>query len=116
MLTRRLTALTEAGFLKRRRYCERPPRDEYVLTARGRDFQPVLIALMTFGNRHFAEDGIRVQMIDTSTGRPADPVLVDRHTGRPLQAPDYVMAAGPAATENTHARIARSSRAKEVLA
>lgn len=29
-LTRRLGMLVEAGLLERRRYCERPPRDEYV--------------------------------------------------------------------------------------
>ena len=38
MLTRRLTALTDAGLLERRRYSERPPRDEYVLTERGAAF------------------------------------------------------------------------------
>eukprot|EP01037_Dinobryon_pediforme_P001800 gene1800-1830_t len=92
MLTRRLATLVEAGLLERRRYCERPPRDEYVLTPRGRDFQPVLIALMAFGNRHFADEGIRVQMIDTETGLPADPILVDRNTGKPIQAPNHVMA------------------------
>ena len=46
MLTRRLAALVEAGLLERRRYSERPPRDEYVLTERGRDFKPVLVALV----------------------------------------------------------------------
>src|SRR3954469_18978997 len=46
MLTRRLNALVEAGFLERRRYRERPPRDEYLLTERGRDFRPVLIAML----------------------------------------------------------------------
>ena len=39
MLTRRLNALVAAGLLERRRYNEHPPRDEYVLTARGRDFR-----------------------------------------------------------------------------
>src|SRR5438874_4858393 len=65
MLTRRLDALVEAGLLERRRYSERPPRDEYVPTARGRDFRPVLIALMAWGNRHFAPEGASVQLIDT---------------------------------------------------
>ena len=57
MLTRRLAALVEAGLLERRRYSERPPRDEYVLTERGRDFKPVLIALVAFGKKHFAAPG-----------------------------------------------------------
>ena len=39
MLTRRLAALVESGLLERRRYSERPPRDEYLLTERGRDFR-----------------------------------------------------------------------------
>ena len=57
MLTRRLAALVEAGLLERRRYSERPPRDEYVLTERGHDFKPVLIALVAFGKKHFGAPG-----------------------------------------------------------
>jgi DNA-binding HxlR family transcriptional regulator len=54
ILTDRLGRLVEAGFLERRRYSERPPRDDYVLTPRGRDFQPVMDALYGFGERNFA--------------------------------------------------------------
>jgi DNA-binding HxlR family transcriptional regulator len=54
MLSRRLTALVECGLLERRRYSEHPPRDEYVLTNAGRDFQPVIAALYTWGQQHFA--------------------------------------------------------------
>ncbi len=60
MLSRRLAALVEAGLLEKRRYNERPPRDEYVLTDRGRDFKPVLVALVAFGKRHFAAPGRKV--------------------------------------------------------
>ena len=107
MLTRRLDALVEAGLLERRRYSERPPRDEYVLTGRGRDFRPVLLAFMAWGNRHLAPEGVSVQLVDAATGRPAEPVLVDRATGRPLDGPDFIMAAGPAATERTRERMRR---------
>lgn len=100
MLSRRLAALVEAGMLERRRYSERPPRDEYVLTKRGRDFQGVLVALMAFGNRHFAPEGVSVQVVDAVTGEPADPVLVDRRTGRPLVEPDFMVAPGPAASDH----------------
>src|SRR5271170_2184598 len=89
MLTRRLTALVDAGLLERRRYSEHPPRDEYVLTNRGRDFRPVLLSLLAWGNRHFAPEGPSVEIVHTATGRPADPVLVDRHTGLPIDGPDY---------------------------
>ena len=89
ILTRRLKALVTAGLLERRRYCERPPRDEYVLTDRGRDFRPVMLSLMTWGNRHFAPEGPHVQVVDAVTGEPADAVLVDRKTGRLIDGPDF---------------------------
>src|SRR5260221_7479344 len=57
ILTRRLDALVEAGLLERRRYSERPPRYEYVLTARGRDFRPVVVALFARGNKNFTHQG-----------------------------------------------------------
>ena len=81
MLTRRLNALVDAGLLERQRYSERPPRDEYLPTARGRDFRPVLIALLAWGNKHFAPEGASVQLVDTATGAAVDPIMVDRATG-----------------------------------
>ncbi|MEU3979165.1 helix-turn-helix domain-containing protein [Streptomyces sp. NPDC026672] len=51
-LALRLRKLEETGVVERRRYCERPPRDEYVLTAMGQDLTPVLGALRTWGERH----------------------------------------------------------------
>lgn len=89
ILTRRLKALVSAGLLERRRYCERPPRDEYVLTERGRDFRPVMLSLMNWGNRHFAPEGPVVELVHADTGQAADPVLVDRRTGLPVDGPEY---------------------------
>ena len=104
MLTRRLKALVEAGLLERRRYSERPPRDEYVLTQAGRDFRPVLWALLAWGNKHFAPEGPSVVIADSRTGEQADPVLVDRNSGRPLATPAFRSAAGPAADARTRRR------------
>lgn len=112
MLTRRLAALVEAGMLERRRYSEHPPRDEYVPTARGRDFRPVLLALLAWGNRHFAPEGASVVLRDTHTGVLADPILVDRVTGRPITEADHALAAGPAAPERTRRRYARISESR----
>jgi DNA-binding HxlR family transcriptional regulator len=89
MLTRRLNALVEAGLMERRRYSERPPRDEYVLTQRGRDFRPVLLAMLAFGNKHFPPDDREVVIVNTETGQPVDPVLVDPATGRRVDGPGY---------------------------
>jgi DNA-binding HxlR family transcriptional regulator len=111
MLTRRLNALVEAGLLERRRYSERPPRDEYVLTERGRDFRPVLWALLAWGNKHFAPEGRSVVIVDAATGAEAEPVLVDRASGRPLVEPAFRAAAGPAAGETTRRRYATGGAA-----
>jgi DNA-binding HxlR family transcriptional regulator len=113
MLTRRLNALVESGMLERSRYSERPPRDEYLLTERGRDFRPVLWALLAWGNRHFAPEGASVVIVDGETGVIAEPVLVDAVSGRRLTAPPFRAAAGPAADEQIrqrHGTVARSPR------
>jgi DNA-binding HxlR family transcriptional regulator len=89
MLTRRLSALVESGLLERRAYSEHPPRYEYLLTERGRDFRPVLWALIAWGNRHFAPEGPSVVVVDTKTGETADPVLVDRRTGKVMAEPAF---------------------------
>ena len=107
MLSRRLSALVEAGMLEKHRYSERPPRDEYLLTARGRDFRTVLFALLAFGNRHFAPEGASVVLVDAASGAPAEPVLIDRNSGRELIEPDFKVVAGPAATTRLHQRLAR---------
>ena len=77
------------------------------LTPRGADFRPVLIAMLAWGNRHFTPDGVSVQIVNAATGEPAEPVMIDRRTGRVLEAPDYVVTTGPAATDGTRARLAR---------
>src|ERR1700749_1646714 len=96
ILTRRLNALVESGLLERRAYSEHPPRYEYVLTERGRDFRPVLWTLIAWGNEHFAPEGESVMIVDTATGERAEPLLVDRRSGRPLQAPEFMVTPGPA--------------------
>lgn len=108
MLTRRLGALVEEGLMVRRQYSERPPRFEYVLTDAGRDFEPVLWAMLAWGNRHFAPEGVAVQLVDVTTGNAVDPVMVDRVTGVPLATRRHVPSPGPAATEGLRDRLSKA--------
>jgi DNA-binding HxlR family transcriptional regulator len=85
ILARRLKALTDAGLLEKRSYSEHPPRDEYLITAAGRDFLPVLQAIGAWGRRHNGE-GPLSHLVDAETGEPVDPVVIDRATGAPLGA------------------------------
>lgn len=104
ILTSRLKSLVDSGLMEKRRYSERPPRDEYHLTARGRDFRPVVQALLAWGNQHFAPEGESVVIVNTETGEQAEPTMVDRRSGRPLSDPVFTNAAGPAANERIRRR------------
>jgi DNA-binding HxlR family transcriptional regulator len=52
ILTERLKRLERWGLVERRRYQQRPPRDEYVITVRGYDLLPVLRELIRWGKQH----------------------------------------------------------------
>jgi DNA-binding HxlR family transcriptional regulator len=116
ILTRRLGGLVDAGLLERRRYSERPPRYEYILTDMGRDFRPVIVAMFAWGNRHFAPEGASVLLVNKKTQRAADPVLVDRKSGRPVNEHDFVFTAGPAASERTRRRYSMADQKKSFAA
>ncbi len=94
MLTRRLASLVAAGMLERRPYSLRPPRDEYLLTERGREFRTVLLALLAFGQRHFPADEGGAWLVDDRTGATVEPALVDRRTGEQLTEPHYRIVRG----------------------
>ncbi len=109
MLTKRLNGLVESGLLERRQYNERPPRDEYILTERGRDFRPVLWSLLAWGNKHFAPEGHSVVIVDRETGALADPVLTDRISGKPMTSETFQSRPGPAADERTLSKHRRAA-------
>jgi DNA-binding HxlR family transcriptional regulator len=105
-LTRRLNSLVEGDLLQRKLYNEKPPRHDYVLTEVGRSFRPVLLMLVAWGNENFAPEGRSIDLADPSTGRPIDPILIDKETGRPLSEGVSVVA-GPAAGGAIRRRLDR---------
>lgn len=90
-LTRRLHDLIESGLVERRAYSEKPPRYDYLLTERGRDFRPVVLMLMKFGNKHFAPNGTRIQLFDERHDQPVDLVLTDGNTGKRINFLDHTV-------------------------
>src|SRR3984893_8436798 len=57
ILAPRLDGFVSAGLMQTRRYSEHPEHHEYVLTDKGRDLQPVVIALTEWGDRWAAPQG-----------------------------------------------------------
>jgi DNA-binding HxlR family transcriptional regulator len=97
-LTSRLKRLVENGLLERRQYQEHPPRSEYVLTELGRSLRPVIVVLAAWGNSRLGASERSMVLVDADTGVEADPVVVDRTTGRRVDGPEFVFTAGPAAS------------------
>ena len=71
ILAERLKRLERCGLVERRRYQERPPRDEYVLTQRGHDLLPVLRELIAWAQRHVPGVALKPPATVTIAPRPA---------------------------------------------
>ncbi len=80
MLTNRLETLTEEKLLEKRRYSDRPPRDEYILTEAGRDYLPILYMIAAWGQKHRGE-GKLARFLDAETGIEIKPVAIDAVSG-----------------------------------
>lgn len=82
VLQARLDSFVEAGIMRRHRYSEQPELYEYLLTEKGRDLAPALIALSQWGDTYAAPDGppmlyshadcdssVRVELVCDTCGR-----------------------------------------------
>jgi len=104
-LAARLKHLTQHGIVEKCRYQERPPRDEYRLTAKGRDLWKVSVALREWGDRWDATGfgSPTVETIDRETGRPLILALVDAETGAAVPWDRIQFRPGPGADDSAHA-------------
>lgn len=108
-LADRLRHLEASGLVIRRPYQERPPRDEYALTPKGRDFWVTVNALREWGDRwgaHGAE-GPPLELIDVGSGRRLRLALVDAGTGACVAPERAVARAGPGADALVAYRLSR---------
>ncbi len=83
-LTQRLERLVEEGMMERRQYHERPPRYEYLLTEKGRDFFPVIAAMMRWGDRWLADGDPPLRLRHMTCGKVTTPTVVCSVCGEPL--------------------------------
>ncbi len=83
VLTQRLKRLVKEGMFERRRYADRPPRFEYLITAKARAFFPVLAAMMRWGDEWLFEAS-PIELYDRHTGKTLKPLVVDEVTKQPI--------------------------------
>lgn len=100
-LAARLKHLEASGIIARARYQERPPRDEYRLTPKGRDLWKVSVALREWGDRWDASGYGQptVETVDRETGRPLVLALVDAETGIAVPPARVQLRPGPGADD-----------------
>lgn len=101
-LAARLKHLEAGGIVERVRYQDRPPRDEYRLTPKGRDLWKVSVALREWGDRWDASGYGQptVETIDRETGRPLTLALVDTETGIAVPPARVALRPGPGADDS----------------
>jgi DNA-binding HxlR family transcriptional regulator len=88
LLSRRMRELVAAGVVERRRYQDRPPRFDFVLSEKGLDLWPVVIALRGWGERWTkrARGAALITLTHRACGHTIEPVLACPDCGEPLNA------------------------------
>jgi DNA-binding HxlR family transcriptional regulator len=98
VLTDRLNTLVDRGILERVPYQQRPLRNEYRLTPKGRELMPILLALMQWGDRYTTDESgpprvayheecggrTEVKVVCTECGHAVEPYEVTTRAAVPV--------------------------------
>jgi len=111
-LANRLKRLEAQGLVERLRYTERPPRDEYRLTEKGRDFWKVTTALREWGDRWDVTGygAPTMKIVDRDSGREVRLALVDPQSGRAVPRTRVELRPGPGAGDSVRALLDRLNK------
>lgn len=102
LLAARLKRLETMGVLQRRPYQQRPLRHEYRLTASGKAFAPVLLAMQDWSQHNLpSQEPMPFAFVTRDTGSRVDPVLTDKNTGQELNHRTVLMVPSQAAPADT---------------
>ncbi len=109
VLQSRLERLQEHGVIERHPYQQRPLRYEYLLTEKGLDLWPTIVALMKWGDRYTPpEGGPAVIVTHRDCGGTVDEHRICERCGARLKARDAVGLPGPGAGDD-HPLVVRAS-------
>ena len=104
ILTDRLATLVEHDVLERR-------GDEYVPTRKGVEANPVLVALLQWGDAHAAPDGPPRVLVHARCGHDADPRLQCAHCNEEIRPGELRVRPGPGANERQRGEPVLPARA-----
>jgi DNA-binding HxlR family transcriptional regulator len=95
ILATRLGGFVAAGLMERRRYSDHPEHYEYVLTGKGRDLAPVILALTAWGDQHAAPNGPPILLEHATCGGQLQQRIDCAACGDEVRAPDIRVRPGP---------------------
>src|SRR5271155_4740090 len=105
LLAERLKKLVRMGILRRIPYQESPKRHEYILTAKGLDLYPILMAIVHWGDTHMADERGRPVLHEHKLcGKTFDALMVCSQCRQPLAPKEVNVHPGPAARQG-HASL-----------
>lgn len=98
LVAERLRRLVQEGVLRRERYQERPVRHEYRLTEKGLALHPVMMAIVHWGDVHYAgEAGPPLLHRHRACGCDFEPVTTCSECGAAVTAREVEVRPGPGA-------------------
>ena len=96
ILTDRLNKLVENGVMEREEVGVRGQRQEYVLTERGEELFPILMAMQQWGDKWiFGQDEMPSVVYDARNGENLAPIQVANESGDAVSHRDVTTKAGP---------------------
>src|ERR1700761_7132645 len=96
LLAERLKKLVRTGILRRVPYQESPKRHEYILTQKGLDLYPIMMAIVHWGDTHMVDERGRPLLHEhRKCGKIFNPVMVCSECGEPLHPRGGVPHPGP---------------------
>jgi DNA-binding HxlR family transcriptional regulator len=112
VLSQRLATFLDEGIVERRPYSEHPERFEYRLTQKGLDLQPVLLALLRWGDRYTADEaGPALETVHEDCGKPFHMVPTCSECGGTVEPSNVTNRPGPGANDEQRRRHAERQAA-----
>lgn len=118
LLAERLKKLVRLGVLRRVAYQESPKRHEYILTQKGLDLYPIMMAIVHWGDIHMVDERGRPLLHEhQKCGHVFNPVTVCSECGEPLLAKEVHVHPGPGARPKIDSpKPAKTAKAKATRA
>jgi len=110
VLADRLNKLVRYGVLRRVQYQTRPKRHEYILTQKGLDLHPIIMAIVHWGDVHMVDERGRPRLHEHKLcGKMFDPVMTCSQCGKALSPRGVHVHLGPSANETGQAPSSSTS-------